>query len=335
MNMSSIGDLARTMMFQNRSTELRNEIASLTDELATGRVADVSAHLNGEFSHLADIEHSLERLDSFSTATAEAGLFASTMQRSLENLDKRTGDLAHSLTTIGSFGQDINRTQASAQAQSELGAMIGSLNQSVAGRSLFAGVATDQVPLGSADTLLQEARTAIAGSTTADDVITAARNWFNDPAGFESVIYQGSNQSLAPLSVGKNDEVSLTLRADNPAIREVLLNTTLAALASDGAVGLNDAEQTELFKRTGAGLTKAKDDIIGLRADVGHAEARIDQAEARNSATKSSLEFARNNLIGADPFEVTTRLQSVQLQLQSLYTVTARTSSLNLVNFLR
>ncbi len=335
MSMSSIGDLARTLMFQTRSTEIRTEISKLTDELASGRVADVSEHLNGEFSLLADVERSLKRLDSYSTATAEAGVFATTVQRSLENLDKRTGDLANSLTAIGSFGQDINRNQASLQAESELSAMIGSLNQAVAGRSLFAGVATDQVPLESAGTLLQEIRAVIAGSATANDAITAARDWFNDPAGFETVIYQGSDQSLAPLSVGKNDEVSLTLRADNSTFREVLLNTALAALATDGTVGLNDDEQTELLKKTGAGLTNAKDEIVGLRADVGHAEARIDQAETRNSATKTSLEFARNKLIGADPFEVTTRLQSVQVQLQSLYTVTARTSSLNLVNFLR
>lgn len=335
MSISSIGDLARTLMFQNRSTQIRDEISKLTQELASGRVADVSEHLNGDFSHLADVEHSLERLDSLKSAAAEAGLFATTMQRSLENLDKRTGDLANSLTAIGGFGQDVNRTQASEQAQSELGAVIGSLNQSIAGRSLFAGVATDQVPLESADRLMQEVRTVIAGSATADDAITAARNWFNDPAGFSAVIYRGSAQSLAPISVGQNDEVTIDLRADNPAIREVLLHTTLAALATDATVGLSDAEQTDLFKKTGSGLTNAKDDIIGLRADVGHAEARIDQAKSRNSATATSLEFARNKLIGADPFEVTTRLKSVQVQLESLYAVTARTSSLNLVNFLR
>ncbi|SLN63568.1 flagellar hook-associated protein FlgL [Falsiruegeria litorea R37] len=335
MSMSSIGDLARTLMFQNRSTEIRNEISKLTQELASGRVADVSDHLKGDFSHLADVERSLERLGTLSNTAAETGLFATTVQRSLENLDNRTGDLANSLTAIGNFGQDINRTQASNQAKSELGAMIGSLNQAVAGRSLFAGIATDQVPLESSDRLLQEVRTVIAGSATADDAITAARNWFNDPAGFETVIYRGSTQSLAPISVGENNDVTLDLRADNATIRTVLLNTTLAALATDAAVGLSDAEQTDLLKKTGSGLVNARDDIVGLRADVGHAEARIDQAKSRNSATKTSLEFARNKLIGADPFEVTTRLQSVQVQLQSLYTVTARTSSLNLVNFLR
>ena len=335
MNMSSIGDLAQTLMLQNRSGQIRTEISTLTQELASGRVANVSEHLNGDFSHLADVETSLKRLDSLSNTAAEASLFATTMQRSLENLDNRSGDLANSLTAIGNFGQAINRTQASAQARSELGAMIGSLNQAVAGRSLFGGVATDQVPLESADRLLQEVRTVIVGSATADDAITAARNWFNDPAGFETVIYRGSSQSLAPISVGENSEVKLDLRADNATIREVLLNTALAALATDPAVGLSDAEQTELLKKSGAGLTNAKDDIVGLRADVGHAEARIDQAKTRNSASQTSLEFARDKLIGADPFEVTTRLQSVQVQLQSLYAVTARTSTLNLVNFLR
>lgn len=335
MNLSSIGDLAQTLVLQNRSAQIRTEISTLTQELASGRVSNVSEHLNGDFSHLADVESSLKRLDSLASTAAETSLFATTMQRSLENLGKRSSDLANSLTAIGNFGQAINRTQASAQAKSELGAMVGSLNQAAAGRSLFAGIATDQVPLESADRLLQEVRTIISGSATADDAITAARNWFNSPTGFQAVIYRGSDQSLAPITVGENDEVKLELRADNATFREVLLNTALAALATDPAVGLSDAEQTELLKKAGAGLTNAKDDIVGLRAEVGHAESRIDQAKTQNSASKTSLEFARDKLIGADPFEVTTRLQSVQVQLQSLYAVTARTSTLNLVNFLR
>ena len=55
---------------------------------------------------------------------------------------------------------------------------------------------------------------------------------------------------------------------------------------------------------------------------------------ARNEAEETSLEFARNSLLAADPFETATELENVQFYLQSLYTVTARNSQLNLVNFL-
>jgi len=335
MKISSIGDLARTLVLQNRSVEIRNDIATLTDELATGQVSDISQHLNGDMSHLADINYRMDRNQGYATGIAEAGLFAQTLQISLENLSNRTGDLASSLTAFGNYGIEVNRTQASMQAESELQAMIGSLNQSVAGRSLLAGTATDQVPLKPAKEFLDALRAEVAGATTADDVIQAAQTWFDDPSGFTATLYQGSDQSLAPRKLGENDEVSLTLRADDPAIREVLMNTTLAALATDPSVGLSDAEQTELLQKTGSNLRQSREELVGLQANVGYVEGRIELAKTENAASTTSLELARDQLIGADQFEVAARLQSVQTQLQALYSVTARTSSLSLVNFLR
>lgn len=335
MSISSIGDLAQHLVLRNRSSQIRSEITELTQELASGHVSDVSSHLNGEYSHLADIHHNLGRNEALSVTAAETGVFAATMQRSLETLDNRVADLTQSLVAIGNFGQQINREQASLQAENELKAMIGAINHSVAGRSLFSGTATDQVSLRSAEMILQELRTVVGPGTTAIDVVQAATDWFADPAGFNTTIYQGSDQSLAPFQVGKNDHVSIDLRADNPVFHDVLKNTALAALATDPALSLDQVERTELLKLAGSGLTNSKDDIVGLRANIGYVEDRIGKAEARNSAVKTSLEFAREELIGADPFDVSVRLQSVQSQLQNLYTVTARTSSLTLVNFLR
>ena len=78
----------------------------------------------------------------------------------------------------------------------------------------------------------------------------------------------------------------------------------------------------------------SQDRLSALRADVGFAEARIEEAQTRNSAARVGLETARNQLLVADPYETAIRLEEAQFQLESLYSVTARTARLSLLNFL-
>ena len=81
-------------------------------------------------------------------------------------------------------------------------------------------------------------------------------------------------------------------------------------------------------------MLQNQDQITATRADIGFAEGRISQAQSRLSAEYSSLEILRGDLVSVDPFETATELEHVQTQLEMLYTITARASRLNLMNFL-
>ena len=93
-----------------------------------------------------------------------------------------------------------------------------------------------------------------------------------------------------------------------------------------------DAE--ELAGLAGAGLLSGQNQLTGIRANLGFAESRIDQSIARIEAGVASLSIARRDLVSVDPFETATELENVQFQLESIYTLTARTSRLTLLNFL-
>jgi flagellar hook-associated protein 3 FlgL len=82
------------------------------------------------------------------------------------------------------------------------------------------------------------------------------------------------------------------------------------------------------------GLRAQADRVTGIRADLGHAEERIERSSVRIASELSSLDYARSQLLAVDPFEAATELENVQFQLEALYTVTARAARLNLVNFL-
>jgi flagellar hook-associated protein 3 FlgL len=334
MTLNSIGDLARGLTLRARSTEIKTQIETLSYEMSTGQVKDISAHLDGDFSHLLDLDRALSQLDAFSIATAEARLFTNAMQLSLGTFDDSVSDVSAALLSFGTSNQTVTHDQAAVHARNELDTIISALNTRAGGRSLYSGIATDVSPLASADALMNALRTEISGLTTVTAIRQAADSWFNDPAGFDAVIYQGSATALAPMQISETEKINVPVTATNPAFKAALRDVAMAALATDPGLNLAPATQTGLFTQLGVDLANAQVETVKLRAQVGAAEARVEQAATRNASARTSAEYARGALIGADPYETAARLQTVQFQLESLYSVTVRNSNLSLVNFL-
>lgn len=337
MSMTSIGDLAQSLMLRSQSARLKRMQAVLTAELASGQVADVAARLGGDLSHLADIDRSLRRLEGFAVAMGEARLSAAAAQSGLGRLQEAAAGLSAALLPVSGSTPAPLRVRAAEQAKSVLAAAVDALNTRAAGRSLFAGVATDGPALAPAETLLADLKTAIvgAGASDAAAVRAAATAWFDDPAGFRATGYAGSDTSLAPVRIGAGTEVALTLRADDAVFRDGLRDIALAALATDPDIGLDGAGQALLLRGAGDGLLANDGRITGLRAALGFAEERIEEAETRNAAARTGLDYARGELLAADPYDTATRLQDVQFRLESLYSVTIRASRLSLAGLMR
>ncbi|RLJ97982.1 flagellin [Ruegeria conchae] len=335
MALNSIGDLARGLTLRTRSTEIKSQIETLSYEMSTGKVQDISGHLGGDYAHLLDLDRSLELLDAYSIATAEARLFTDAMQLSLKTFSGSVAEISASLLSFGTANQTVTHEQASVQARNELDTMISALNTRAGGRSLYSGTSTDISPLLSAETLLGALQAELSGLTTATDIRQAAEDWFDDPTGFDAVIYQGGADTLSPMQISENERVSLPITATDPALKSALRDVAVAALATDDALAWSPGLRTALFTELGVELANTQDATVNLRAQVGAAEARIEQAATRNAAANTSAEYARSELISADPYETAARLQTVQFQLESLYSVTVRNANLSLVNFLR
>lgn len=330
----NLGDMSQSFSLRQRNTFLKLEMDRLTTELASGQVADVRQVLAGNYSYLTDIERKMDILGGYSVATTEAGHFSDAMQTSLGQVEDLSVTLSASLLMAGTSAIGVSGSDTVAEARNALEAMVGAFNTDVAGRYLFSGTATDARPLASADDIIDELRTAITGATTPDAMIADATTWFDASTGFAALIYQGSDDALAPFALSQTENVTLDIRATDPKLYDMLKFTALAALADDPAFGLDISGQSELFDKLGQQMLGAKDDIIALRAEVGFVESRIEQIKARNASEVSSLEYARTALLEVDPYETATRLEDVQFQLQSLYSVTVRSAQLSLVNFI-
>ena len=335
MTQISIGDLAQSYLLRNHNTQLKRQMNTLSQELASGRTADVASHLNGDYSHLGEVERGLRVIEGYHISTTEAQQFTGSMQNALGHVQDISSDLANALIATNQGNLDTAIEAASTAAESDFEAMVATLNGSLAGRSLFAGAASDRSAL--ASDMLDQIRLAVAGAgaVTTADVITAVTDWFDTPGGgFETGGYTGSTTGMSPFGMGDGQSVDLDLRADNQSIRDTLKNAAIAAIASDDSLGFTVAEKKTLLLSAGEGLLTTQDALTGIRADLGYAEERIEENATRIAAERTSLEYARGELLGVDQYETATRLEDVQFQLESLYTITVRLSRLSLMEFM-
>lgn len=334
MNINSYGDMAQHLFLRGRNAELKEQVGTLSEEFATGKTANITERLGGDFTYLADIENTLGRLDSFAVANAETKLFASATQNSLGKMQAQVLSLRNDILTMSTGLNASTGKQFANQARQQMDSAISSLNGWAGGRSLFAGTATNLSPLEDTDTLMTALVTEVGGLTTSNDIIAAVKNWFDDPAGFDTVMYNGSTTSLQPVQIGESDQVALELRADNPDLKHTLQSYAIAALANESGLVISDEVKTGLVRSAGLELASSNDKLIDVQADIGFIEGRLEAANARSEATKTSLSIAKNNLISADPYETYTRLQEAQTQLEGLYTITARSADLSLLRYL-
>ena len=334
-NSTTLGDMSGSFRLRQQMTGLRQKMDQLTTDLATGHSLTRAAQQAGGVLRLGALEHDLAVTGSQSLAAKEAQITTSAMQAALEHVQALVNDVASTAVLAVPNTGDAYLTVTAQKARSGFDALVPALNTQSAGMSLFAGTQVTTAPLAPAPDIMDAATAAVAGATSAADVMSALSALFDVPGGqFETDLYRGADADLAPFRLGSGESVALTLRADDPVLRDVMKNMVAAALVDHPAVSLSREEEHSLARMAGDGLMTAERSLVDIRANLGYAEGRIDAATSRLSAELSILERVRADLVAVDPFETATELQSVQTQIETIYTITARSSRLSLTAFL-
>lgn len=331
MMMNGIGDLARHMTLGRQHSALKTQLDRLTQELASGQRTDVGNPVTGGYLLLGDLARSETLLQGYTQNVAEARLYTNARQTVLENMQSMTKSLASDLL-VSHGGTHETREVLSNHAHETFRDLVSSLNGRVAGKGLFSGTDTNGVALAPADEMLAALRTEIAGATSSQDVRQTVISWFNGPD-FATSGYLGNDEPEI-YQLSETDRVSTKFTANSPEIVALLAETAIAALATD-VPGLGTDQSQELMSVTGQALINAQQDLTSLRANLGVVQERIDLADTRNATQLASMQLARSELVAIDPFETATTLEHTRLQLETLYTVTARLSGLTLASYLR
>jgi flagellar hook-associated protein 3 FlgL len=333
---TTFGDMARFFAGQRQTTTVKTRLYTLAAEMSSGRKSDLTQALGGDQRRFIDSERQVALSDHYQTATAEADVLLRAMQVALTGVEGARDRLASATFGIVNEHMPDQLDTMGDTARQSFQAMVSALNARAGGIALFSGAATDRAALARADDMLAAVTATAAGSTTAQDVITAVDAWFDTPGGgFETLGYQGDTGTTMTRQIDAGLHIDIDLRADDPGLRALLKAAALGAMADQATLGLSDASRADLLRETGLRVMAGADGLVGAQARVGRSEQIVAEVASRHSARSAAFAMLVNDLSSADPYETATALQQAETQLQTHYTVTARLANLSLVGFLR
>lgn len=333
----SIGDQSRSYQMRLSQYLLKSRLDRLSKEVTTGLKDDIPLALNGDLSRISHIENRLTMLDAYQQNASEAKTKFEAMQLTLERIQTAVEVIGPNLLNqAGGSPEEILRLNAS-EATEEFRAIFGSLNTSASGRHIFSGTRTDTAPLASFEDMITGLNTAVSGAVTAADISNRIAAWFDAPVGgggFSDTVYRGGSNGNSATAISSERMVGSDLTANSDELRRAFKGMAVMAYVSELGAGLDPATIRELSNTAGLELFGASVDLINAQAVIGTQEAAISQAQAQNTAERSSLSIARSKLIAADPYETATALKETEASIQSLYMITSRLSRLSLTDYL-
>ncbi|MBE0412562.1 MAG: flagellar biosynthesis protein FlgL [Yoonia sp.] len=313
---------------------IKSELSRLTQRMSSGRVEDVTTHLNGRTERFSGVRHSIAQLDGHLQSARETSQMLANMQMIFQRVDLVRAETSRQLLSITPDSQPTQINEAATAARGAFASMVSALNTRLADRALMGGVSVDMQPLADADDMLANLQVFVGGATTSIAIMTAVDNWFDDPAGgFATIGYLGDTGDPIQKRLNNDTLVRVDARADDPAVKQTLKAAAIAALVSEVPT-LVDAAKYELLQEAATRLFAASSGLVAMQSRIGLVEETVQRAEVEMNAQQAALKIVANDLISADPFDTASRLQAVQLQLETHYTVTARMSQLSLLRYI-
>ena len=335
MTWMTLGSLSLPFHLNRNTVKLRDEMARLSIELTSGEAANPQRSLRGDLGPLNAVESRLSRLAAHVEAGKQAAAAADLVQSILTRAADSGSVMASRMLGASNDGvaPEILRGSSLA-ALTALDELSASTAQTLAGRTLFSGTATDTRPLPDSAAILDTILPTLAGLATHDEIVSAVNAAFLEPGGlFETAIYQGGPAAGGAMIDTAERAPALPTAAD-PTLRRLMAGLVISALAGHEDLPLVPNQRQALGRAGAEALMGAAAGMATLQARVGETQALLDATQTRQIGERDALTLARQTMIGTDPYEVAGQLQLVQTRLEVLYSVTARTARLSLTEYL-
>ena len=331
---SGLSDFASALRLQDNTRFLRQQMVRAGEELTTGQKSDIREATRGEYGPVFSIDRSLQRIEQRLFDLAEAGGRADASQSALERLQGLGSSLGDALSAAVTRGDMSSAQVYLRDAPAELETAVSALNTRFGGRYIFSGAADDTPPIQSAQQMVTDVQALIAAAPDAATALADIDTYFGAGGGFETTIYVGATQDAAGIELAEGNRRNHLVRADAQEVRDTLQGLVMAAAFDSADFGGNVTEQTAYLTATADQNAQSVDAMVAFRSVVGTSQNLISEAEVAMGAEKNALTIARGELAGVDQYEATARFVSLQAQLDTLYNVTARMSSLRFTNYL-
>lgn len=328
----------------------QNEIQKLNTEVVTGRYADIGLALGAKASNSVTLNSDVSRLKGILDSNALVTQRLSAAQASMDVMSDAAQQMLEAFISVNG-SDDANRLLiAQRDVETALDAFTTAANTSSNGEYLFAGINTNTQPLedflapGSPPKVAFDATflghfgftqydPAAANITVAqmDNFITTVL----EPA-FTGAAWTTDWSSASDTNVTsrilKNEVVDSSTNANVEGMRNFALAAVIGVELINSPIS---AEVRASLNRTaieyaGAAVTG----IDNERSMLGVSENRITKANTALESQIRILTLHLGDVEGVDPYEASTRMNSLLAQVEASYTLTARIQQMSLMNYL-
>ncbi|HXW70752.1 MAG TPA: flagellar hook-associated family protein [Methylocella sp.] len=337
-----------TSATQQSVSQIQAELADYETEMSTGTYANLGLTLGPSSGEDLSLQSQASVLQTLTTTNQTASTRLSTTQSILQTLQSSAQDLLNDLLEGNS--NNSNAATIQLQGQNDLQGLITSLNSSLGGDYIFAGINTAVAPItdyysaGAANkAAVDNAFTAAFGMSQTDPNVSsisgASMQNFLDTQ-FPS-LFQGSNWSTNWSSatnqtltnqISQAETITTSVTANNPVFQQLAQAYTMAA--DLGTQNLGASAYQALSSTAQKLLSSAISNLINLQASVGMAQTDITGANNQMSLQTDILSTQIGSLENINTYDVATRITDLQTQIETSYSLTAQLSQLSLVKFL-
>ncbi len=347
---------------QRNLARLQSELAVLTAEMASGRKADPARALGVGASLLYKLYGDVQQGEAIRNSTSLAGQRLKAAQEALTSVGGLMDQMAPEILKTDAL-KGNGYTIIASNAREVLGSMTDLLNSHWDGQNLFGGTDSARPPLAPAAGLLAWARNQLGSAVTAagapldagqataliGQFDTMFANVQRDSSGltsFYGLVYQSTSrtdlagstdpESDAPslIRIGAGETLSYNVRADNAAFRDAFRSLAILSLLDAPASELSEEAKTALLDEAGLRMNGARAQLTVLAGVLGGKQDRLDKVGEIQERAVAAATAQINDLEGTDYYTVSDRINTLRIQLEATYSITAKLSELSLVNYL-
>ena len=328
----------------------QNEIQKLNTEIVTGRYADIGVALGAKTSTSISLNGDIARLTGIQDSNALVTQRLSASQSALTLMSDSAQQMLEAFIAVNG-SDDVNRLLiAQRDVESALGSFTVAGNTSANGEYLFSGINTNIEPL-------EDYFAAGSAPKAAFDATFLGHFGFaqDDPAAAGITVVQMDDfisNVLEPTFSGAQWNTDWSSASDTNVTSRILTNEVVESSTNSNSEGmrnfalaavigielLNSPISAEVRTAVNASAIKyaglAVTGIDNQRSELGVSQNRITKA---NTALESQLRIITlhlGDIEGVDPYEASTRMNSLLAQVETSYTLTARIQQMSLMNYL-
>lgn len=328
---------------------LQTELAKASQELTTGRRADVGLDLGvgiGENLTLRRDQASLQSLIDGNASTLAA------LDRTQTGLDDIRGQADRFLSAmVGISDANSGAGVLAAQGRSALDALTATLNLTDGRRYLFGGLNSAAKPMASFDEGPEAAITSafaarfgldpanpledpavaqIPAADLADFIDTTLAASFEEP-GWSATWSDASSENRSA-AISSTSRIEVGASANEPAMRKLAMAYTV--IATLGAAPLKGDALATVLDKTRSLMGSAISGVTDIATRVGTGQSRIAAADTLMRSAIDATDRRLNVLEAIDPAEAKTRLDTVTTQIEMSYSLTARILKLSIMDYI-